>query len=573
MSIVGRSPLTPGGRLKAFARPRRLQKSAGAAVVVLAIVALHLAPAAAGAAPASESWTPAILTDEALHDVYLSDFSYAGYHWSEQEPPYPEATLDVTDFGAIPDDGEDDTAAILAAVAAANAASGPVVLQFPAGRFILRDILYLERSNLILRGAGSGPDGTVLHIPIALKDLPRPAALDELQEYLIRNERGDKSAESFTSVYSWMGGFIWPRVPGKRIYPYLAELDVPSEILARALEGKRGEHLLTVDGASRLAAGARARLEWYNTEGERGSLLEHLYMSKDVPIGSRNWQYPERALIFQDVTITAIDGDRVTIKEPLLHDLRPAWHTALTATQLLSEVGIEGLRIEFPQTPYGGHHREAGYNAIYLTSVTQSWVRDVTIVNADSGILSDDASQTTIEDVRATGRPMHYGVHLGRVSGMLARHLEIAASAQHSLSFNTYCKGSVFTDVDILVDARLDQHRGSNHQNLFDNVRIVEASAKPKIFKHGGASYWRPTHGAFNTFWNIKIEFTAAVPERRTVRIKGESEGPHVRIVGFSANRPIAFDYRPDACIEGLNRPGIAPPSLYQYQLAQRLKE
>ena len=439
---------------------------------MLAIVALHLASAAVGAARASESWTPAILTDKALHDVYLPDFSYAGYHWGEQEPPHPEATLDVTDFGAIPDDGEDDTGAILAAVAAANAASGPVVLQFPAGRFILRDILYLERSNLILRGAGSGPDGTVLDIPIALKDLPRPAALDELQEYLIRNDRGDKSAESFTSVYSWMGGFIWPRVPGKRIYPYLPEFDVPSEILARALEGKRGEHQLTVDRPSRLTAGAQTRLEWYNTDGERGSLLEHLYMSKEVPIGSRNWQYPERALIFQDVTITAIDGDRVTIKEPLLHDLRPAWHTALTATPLLGEVGIEELRIEFPETPYGGHHREAGYNAIYLTSVTQSWVRDVTIVNADSGILSDDASQTTIEDVRVTGRPMHYGVHLGRVSGMLAKHIEIAASAQHSLSFNTYCKGSVFTDVDVLVDARLDQHRGSNHQNLFDNIRI-----------------------------------------------------------------------------------------------------
>ncbi len=262
-------------------------------------------------------------------------------------------------------------------------------------------------------------------------------------------------------------------------------------------------------------------------------------MSKDVPIGSRNWQYPERALIFQDVTITAIDGDRVTIKEPLLHDLRPAWHTALTATPLLSEVGIEGLRIEFPETPYGGHHREAGYNAIYLTSVTQSWVRDVTIVNADSGILSDDASQTTIEDVRVTGRPMHYGVHLGRVSGMLAKHLEIAASAQHSLSFNTYCKGSVFTDVDVLVDARLDQHRGSNHQNLFDNIRISEASAKPKIFKHGGASYWRPTHGAFNTFWNIRIEFAPAVPEHKTVRIKGEKRGParpHHRLFGQPAD-------------------------------------
>ena len=314
------------------------------------------------------------------------------------------------------------------------------------------------------------------------------------------------------------------------------------------------------------------RIEWYNTEGRRGSLLEHLYMSTAVKIGSRHWENPERALIFQDVTITALDGTAVTIKEPLLHDLRTDWHTALTKTDLLAEVGIEGLRIEFPETLYGRHHLEAGYNAIYLTSVTHSWVRDVRIVNADSGILSDDASQVTIEDVRVSGRPMHYGVHLGRVSGMLARHLEIGASAQHPLSFNTYAKASVFTDVDILVGARLDQHRGSNHQNLFDDIRIVATSDEPQIFKHGGASYWQPTHGAFNTLWNIQIQFTSEVPDGETIELKGEDEGPHARIVGFSANRPITFEYGPDAYIEGVNRPGISVPSLYEYQLRRRLK-
>jgi hypothetical protein len=293
-----------------------------------------------------------------------------------------------------------------------------------------------------------------------------------------------------------MGGFIWPRVPGKRIYPYLADFDTPSEVLALASAGKRGEHTLAVDGASRLAVGDRVRIEWYNTEGKRGSLLEHLYMSKAVKIGARHWDNPGRALIFQDVTITALDDTTVTIKEPLLHDLRPEWHTALTRSEFLAEVGIEGLRIEFPETLYGRHHLEAGYNAIYVTSVTHSWVRDVRIVNADNGILSDDASQVTIEDVRVSGRPMHYGIHLGRVSGMLAKRLEIGASAQHALSFNTYAKGSVFTDVDLLLDARLDQHRGSNHQNLFDDIRIVAADDEPQIFKHGGAGYWRPTHGS-----------------------------------------------------------------------------
>jgi hypothetical protein len=109
-------------------------------LAALAIMTLDAAPPLIGPASASEAWAPAILSDETLAGTYLPDFSYAGYHWGEEPPPHPPPTLDVTDFDAAPDDGEDDTAAILKAVDAANAATGPVVLQFPTGQFIVRDI-------------------------------------------------------------------------------------------------------------------------------------------------------------------------------------------------------------------------------------------------------------------------------------------------------------------------------------------------------------------------------------------------------------------------------------------------
>ncbi len=66
------------------------------------------------------------------------------------------------------------------------------------------------------------------------------------------------------------------------------------------------------------------------------------------------------------------------------------------------------------------------------------------------------------------------------------------------------------------------------------------------------------------------IEFAPEVPDGKTIDLKGEDEGPHARIVGFSANRPITFEYGPDAYVEGVNRPGISVPSLYEYQLRQR---
>lgn len=56
-------------------------------------------------------------------------------------PPLLAGTHLESDFGAVPDYGQDDTAAILAALEAARANSDPVVLEFFRGCFILTTIL------------------------------------------------------------------------------------------------------------------------------------------------------------------------------------------------------------------------------------------------------------------------------------------------------------------------------------------------------------------------------------------------------------------------------------------------
>ena len=56
-------------------------------LAALAIMALDMPPPLIGPVSAGEAWTPAILTDPALADTYLPDFSYAGYHWGEGRRP------------------------------------------------------------------------------------------------------------------------------------------------------------------------------------------------------------------------------------------------------------------------------------------------------------------------------------------------------------------------------------------------------------------------------------------------------------------------------------------------------
>jgi len=97
---------------------------------------------------------------------FLPDFSYAGYHFGNTSlPEIKEKIILATDYGVKANDNLDDSKALLKAFKAANEVTGNVVLQLPAGKIILSDILYIERSNFVLRGAGSGALGTEIYCP------------------------------------------------------------------------------------------------------------------------------------------------------------------------------------------------------------------------------------------------------------------------------------------------------------------------------------------------------------------------------------------------------------------------
>jgi hypothetical protein len=315
------------------------------------------------------------------------------------------------------------------------------------------------------------------------------------------------------------------------------------------------------------------RIKWYNKEGEQSSLIKHMYDSKDIPIGSRHWESPEMPLIKQEVTITNINGVIITIKEPLMHDLKPEWYNRITTWNHLEEIGIEHIRFEFPKDEYFAHHLEDGYNAIYFTNAAHSWVKDISFKNGDSGFISDVCSNCTIEDVTIEGRKYHYAVQFGDVYNMLAKRINVNAETWHSLSFNTGARRSVFTDCNVTVLPSLDQHSGANHQNLFDNVKLIEDTPDRSFFYVGGDGYWAPTHGAFSTFWNIEIEYKFPNPNHDTLKVKGVHNGPSARLIGIHANYPVTINYGPDAYIEGINRKNISVVSLYNYQLEKRLSK
>lgn len=81
------------------------------------------------------------ITTYTVEDVRI--FSDSGY------------TYNVLDYGAIPDDGNDDTAAFQAAVNAAEADTSGLVI-IPDGRFVIADSVAINAGNITIQGAGIG---------------------------------------------------------------------------------------------------------------------------------------------------------------------------------------------------------------------------------------------------------------------------------------------------------------------------------------------------------------------------------------------------------------------------------
>jgi len=523
---------------------------------------------------------PDILQDKA---TYLPDFSYAGYEngLSEKGNADDAKVISVRDFGAIADDGLDDSHALIAALTSVKEEQSAVIMLFEKGQYILSEILYITRSNIVLRGTGSGALGTSIYCPRPMKYLKDPESLQELREYLVKFNKIQKEKDNNIllpfSQYAWSGGMIWVRKEGTRVKSYLPEYKQEKNILTKITSGSRGALTIKVASTDKIKVGQVLQLEWYNRDGESGTLIDEIYKTRTIKIGSHHWNFPEEPLVKQQVKILAIKGSQLTLSSPLLLDINPKWTPVATTWNHLTQVGIEHLTIKFPMAETIAHHVEEGFNAIYLTRLYDGWVHDVNIVNSDAGVMTEEVANVTISDIETSGEKLaHYSVYIGGVHNVLVDGLRVANEVRHPLSFNTFSTKSVFTNTEVLINPLLDQHSGANHQNLFDNIEVhisLDGKKQYPLFAGGGAGYWKPSHGSFSTFWNIKVHFLDGLEDRTPVLLNGMKDGTNARLVGVYANKPITVSYEPNAYTEWLNKEIKEIPSLYRYQLDKRLKK
>lgn len=490
-------------------------------VLLLALAALPAAAIPASSnlwGTAGERWDPS---------GRLPDFSFAGYRSGDRPVPTYPVTAKVTDFGAIPDDSVDDTAAFSAAVKAA----GPGALLVPKGRYILTDIISIRRSGVVLRGEGPG---TVLFFPKGLEQIhPSPTT----------NTSGKP-----VSGYSWSGGFL--TIQGSITSKPLAAVAQPAP---------RGARQLTVADAAKLRQGMEILVEVH--DDAQKTLLAALYAGDP---GNTSKIPAANFVATQPARVAAIDGNRVTLDRPLRYELRPEWKPTVSGFEAsVAESGIESLTFEFPERPYGGHFTEVGYNAVALTGVRDCWVRDIEIVNADSGIHANSrfctfeglTFRTTPGATENRGCFGHHGVCISGTDNLITR-FDFRHRFIHDLTSTKLAAGNVFSNGKG-VDLCFDHHKRAPHGNLFTNIDL---GAGTRPWQSGGGADLGRHCGAWTTFWGIR---SAA-----TVTRKPDWSPALVNFVGVPLADPASVDPK-GLWIESPTE-AISPANLHEAQLKQR---
>ncbi|PCJ62352.1 MAG: hypothetical protein COA79_04610 [Planctomycetota bacterium] len=491
---------------------------------------------------AQEKWTPKILGPN--NKVYLPDYSYAGYKWSEEEIPNLKSTVSILKYGAKPNDEIDDTEAIIKAIKSESSKKGVKVISFPKGKFIISEIIYITQSNLVLQGAGNGKGGTILYVPRPLSKMKLTEKFKARKDYMIKNNK--KVHGKYFSIFSWSGGVITIKKPATTMKPKFI----------KAIKGQRGQHSITFTKTSDFKEGDSLLIRWVSSKNKE--MIQHVFGKGKIKIGEKVIKGVKAK---QMITVTKVFKNIIETKEPLIHDIKEDWEVTLNKKIFLEHVGIENFHIQFKEKKYKGHHLEDGFNAIHANDLQHSWLRNITISHADSGLLVGNCKNISIDGLITKGRKGHYSAKIGGSSYVLVTNFSFQAYAIHNPSFNTYCTGSVYTNGKV-KEGRLDQHNGCNQYNLMDNMRV---DIGDYLFHHGGANYHSPTSGLFNTFWNIQIK-----KMNRNAPIKCH-DAPGARLIGiYCKTKKIKLDYKPKPYLEGLNKSGINIPSLFEYQLKRR---
>ena len=493
---------------------------------------------------ASALWNEFLSAPKKNHSITLPDFSYAGYHMGQESIMSSGTVFSVTDYGAKPDDTEDDSDGIQAAINAAADHNGGVVF-LPKGRYLVnttmenRRTIKITSSRIILRGEGSGAGGTIIHqiqpfdTGVPASD-PRHYHLGE-SVFTIQSEIEDRTTLANKPVLADITGF--------------STSDIFSITVNQTSSLKPEDDILILSQSSRLM---KEMIKPYETDPEWTAMLGKPYIAEIH-------------------RIKKITGNSITFYEPIRYEIKKEDSWSIRPFQPIRENGVEDIC--FMGNAYHAyvHHRsdldDSGWAFIKMKGITDSWIRRCSFINASQTIYVSLASYVSVLNIFVAGNKGH---HIPRVSwytyGVLAGLCLDQAQCTHGPSVNQGAVGTVFWRWTIGPQEPIDNHSGRPFCTLFD--RIDGGS----LYGSSGGERDYPQHLRKLVIWNFK---GGVVPENNQPLIydfwrKGMNDRFVKPIISGFHGSPALFNENSVEKLESLGIP-VEPESLYEAQLALRL--
>lgn len=394
----------------------------------------------------------------------LPDFSFAGYNSGESDIPTFTNEIEVADHGVVVNDENSDVIAIQKVI---DEAPDNTTIFFPAGKYIIDVPLIIERSNIIIKGVSDTIGGTIFYMP------------KSATEYY----------GSFKDGYSTGGEGYFVSFEGSY-----------DGTKCKIIEDvKRGDRTITVDNISSLEADQIVCITGTGDNPQNGELWHELHNNQIVDWDcTLVWASGNGGPMYH--TIERIEGNLITLREPLKINMKAKWEMAVQqANRRLFNVGIENIKIDFPETEKNPHLEEPGYNGINFKACANFWARNINISNSDNGINVKRSTYGEIFDIILSGREGHHGISFSYSSNNIAHNINFQNTDKwvHSVTFTHKANGNVLYDVKGTKAVSLDYHRNAPFSNLICDVRTEWN------YQSSGTYCAGPHAGARNVYWNL----------------------------------------------------------------------
>ena len=493
----------------------------------------------------------------------LIDFSYAGYKRNEEKPvliPDHYQRFDVTDYGAIPNDGQDDIDAIQRAVDAASEAGGGEVF-IPKGTFDFdvntkKRFVHIRHSNITILGSGDGEGWTILYDHTA-SDYPDPA-----KKWL------SGLWPSFFLAYKLDADSVWT--------PFEDENNIAAELgnasknsialpVMKDIGVEEGQtYLLTMESKDNSLTKeiiyplAKAAKYWWSEEGDYRYKIRHL------------------------VTVVKKNESEIELDAPLLWALDEKYSPKLWSVPImLDNIAIAGIKMTTNWSDHFIHHlnsvHDGGWGHIRMSYCENSWVQNTEHVNTTGAVGLNNSKNCAVFHARIKGNIGHNGFN---ISGFSTRNLLYnlhGGQAFHTFALSSHSSGNVYYNCYSDEPTGIDLHGGIGVHNLYDNISGPQ-------FRHGGSgNALPPATGHGFAMWNYQVGVTEPykgivknsianikeIPGFTLVGVQG-AKGQEVYLLDEDKNR-IDYNYNgPWGQIEYWQEMPN-PRSLFRYQLARRM--